>query len=44
MTGAGIFVPHLESSLLHKLPPETTVFSAEAWALLQAVFLAVDHG
>lgn len=44
MVRAGIDVPHLESVIKHKLPSEATVFSAEAWAVLQAIFLTKNKG
>ncbi|XP_071635064.1 uncharacterized protein [Temnothorax longispinosus] len=35
--GAGIYSPDFNLELMHRLPPETTIFSAEAWAILQAL-------
>lgn len=35
--GAGVFWPHHVRTIKHKLPQETSIFSAEAWALLQAI-------
>ncbi|XP_071571818.1 uncharacterized protein [Temnothorax nylanderi] len=38
--GAGVYSPDLEFlQLRHKLPIETTIFSAEAWAILQALIV-----
>ncbi|XP_077255592.1 uncharacterized protein LOC143893753 [Temnothorax americanus] len=33
---AGIYSPELKINIMHKLPPETTIFSAEAWAIFQS--------
>ncbi|XP_077278667.1 uncharacterized protein LOC143906439 [Temnothorax americanus] len=35
--GAGVFSPDLNLQIMHKLPAETTIFSAEAWAILQVL-------
>jgi len=40
--GSSIFSPELQFSLQHRLPPETSVFSVEAWAILQAILLIID--
>ncbi|XP_071638449.1 uncharacterized protein [Temnothorax longispinosus] len=37
--GAGVYSPDLDFQLQHKLPIETTIFSAEAWAILQALLV-----
>ncbi|XP_071653515.1 uncharacterized protein, partial [Temnothorax longispinosus] len=41
--GAGIFSPDLNLQIMHKLPTETTIFSAEAWAILQ-VLITIGEG
>ncbi|XP_039315364.1 uncharacterized protein LOC120359950 [Solenopsis invicta] len=35
--GASVWIPCLGRSVTHKLPTETSIFTAEAWALLEAV-------
>ncbi|XP_018404625.1 PREDICTED: RNA-directed DNA polymerase from mobile element jockey-like [Cyphomyrmex costatus] len=40
--GAGVFSPELNIQIAHKLPAETSIFSAELWAIYQAVVLALD--
>lgn len=40
--GVGVYSPELEIFVKQKLPPETTVFSAEAWAIYQALLIALD--
>ncbi|XP_018378524.1 PREDICTED: uncharacterized protein LOC108771118 [Trachymyrmex cornetzi] len=40
--GAAVFTPDMEGTVKHKLPPETSVFSAELWAILQAIQLIGD--
>ncbi|XP_018364089.1 PREDICTED: RNA-directed DNA polymerase from mobile element jockey-like [Trachymyrmex cornetzi] len=42
--GARVYSPDLNISIKHKLPSETSIFSAELWALYQAVLLARDCG
>lgn len=45
--GAGIFSPELGLSESYSLPSELSIFSAEAWALLEAVIhqrMKVDRG
>jgi len=37
--GAAVYSPDLHLALKHKLPPETSIFSAEAWAIYQALIL-----
>ncbi|XP_018402771.1 PREDICTED: uncharacterized protein LOC108779767, partial [Cyphomyrmex costatus] len=43
--GTGVFSPELNIQIAHKLPAETSIFSAELWAIYQAVVLALvaDH-
>jgi len=41
-SGAAVFSPDLNFRIVHKLPPETSVFTAEAWAILQAVNASLD--
>lgn len=36
---AGIFSPSLRATIRHKLSPETSVFTTEAWAIRQAILL-----
>jgi len=36
---AAIYSPELGIAIKHKLPPETSIFSAEAWAVYQALIL-----
>lgn len=40
--GASVYIPFLQKSLMYKLPPKTSIFSAEAWAILQAINIARD--
>jgi len=40
--GAAVFSPDLNWSIGHKLPSETSIFSAEAWATLQAINASLD--
>lgn len=40
--GAALYIPTLNFCLQHKLPPETSIFSAEAWAILQALIFIKD--
>ncbi|KYN15929.1 RNA-directed DNA polymerase from mobile element jockey [Trachymyrmex cornetzi] len=40
--GAAVFTPDMEGTIKHKLPSETSVFSAELWAILQAIQLIGD--
>ncbi|XP_018369889.1 PREDICTED: uncharacterized protein LOC108765599 [Trachymyrmex cornetzi] len=40
--GAVVFTPDMEGTIKHKLPSETSVFSAELWAILQAIQLIGD--
>jgi len=37
--GAAVYSPELGLAITHKLPPETSIFSAEAWAVYQALIL-----
>jgi len=37
--GMAIYSPDLHLALKHKLPPEASIFSAEAWAIYQALIL-----
>jgi len=37
--GAAVYSPELRIALKHKLPSDTSIFSAEAWALYQALIL-----
>jgi len=37
--GAAVYSPDLALALKHKLPAETSIFSAEAWAIYQALIL-----
>jgi len=41
-SGAGVYSPDLNLCITHKLPPETTVFTAEAWAILLAINVCLD--
>ncbi|XP_071642940.1 uncharacterized protein [Temnothorax longispinosus] len=38
--GAGVFSPELAIQIMHKLPTQTSIFTAEAWAILQALITA----
>ncbi|KYN50582.1 Gag-Pol polyprotein [Trachymyrmex cornetzi] len=40
--GAAVYSPELEGSIKHKLPPETSIFSAELWAIYQAILAIFD--
>lgn len=40
--GAGVFSPDLSIKLIFKLPSSASIFSAEAWALLQALLIIKD--
>lgn len=31
--GAGVYSPDLDTTIMHKLPSETSIFSAELWAI-----------
>ncbi|KYN28025.1 hypothetical protein ALC57_02565 [Trachymyrmex cornetzi] len=42
--GASLFSPELAGSFLYKLYTNTSVFTAEAWAILQSLTLALDEG
>jgi len=37
--GAAVYFPDLGIAIKHKFPPETSIFSAEAWAIYQALIL-----
>jgi len=37
--GAAVYSPDLHLALKHKLPPATSIFSSEAWAIYQALIL-----
>jgi len=37
--GSAVFSPDLHLAIKHRLPADTSIFSAEAWAILQAVIL-----
>jgi len=37
--GSAVFLPDLHLAIKHKLPSDTSIFSAEAWAILQALIL-----
>jgi len=37
--GSAVYSPDLQLALKHKLAPETSIFSAEAWAIYQALIL-----
>jgi len=37
--GTVVYTPDLHLALKHKLPPESSVYSAEAWAIYQALIL-----
>jgi len=37
--GAAVFSLKLKLAIKHKLPPDTSIFSAEAWAMYQALIL-----
>ena len=41
--GSAIYSPDLNVTLKFKLPPETSIFSAESWAILQAINLIEDR-
>jgi len=41
-SGAPVFSSDLNHYIAHKLPPESSVFSTEAWAILQAVNASLD--
>jgi len=36
-SGVGIFSPELNLRIRHRFPTETTIFTAEAWAILQTI-------
>jgi len=38
-TAAAVYSPDLHLTLKHKLPPATSIFSSEAWAIYQALIL-----
>lgn len=40
----GVWVFFINLIIMHKLPPGTSVFLAEAWVALQAIKLALDRG
>lgn len=40
--GSSVYVPNMGRSLKHRLPPIASIFTAEAWAILQAIGLAED--
>ncbi|XP_018359988.1 PREDICTED: uncharacterized protein LOC108759173 [Trachymyrmex cornetzi] len=42
--GAGVYLSDLGISIAHKLPAQTSIFSAELWAIYQATLLARDCG
>ncbi|XP_011685485.1 PREDICTED: uncharacterized protein LOC105448537 [Wasmannia auropunctata] len=42
MVGAGVFSPDLGLSVCDKLPSASFIFSAEAWAILQAINACLD--
>ncbi|XP_018360462.1 PREDICTED: uncharacterized protein LOC108759488 [Trachymyrmex cornetzi] len=41
--GAAVLAPQLQGELMLKLPPYTSVFSAEAYAIYTAITLAIDR-
>jgi len=43
-TGVGVFSPNLHLCITHKLPPETSIFTAEAWAILLAIKINASFG
>ena len=40
--GAGVYSSALDFAIEHKLPRETSIFSAELWTIFQATFFAKD--
>lgn len=40
--GASVYLPSFNKAIKHKLPAETSIFLAEAWAILQAINLITD--
>lgn len=41
-TGTAVFSPEMDGTIRHKLPSETSVFSAELWAIYQAILAILD--
>jgi len=42
LVGVGVFSPDLNLRITHRLPSETSIFSAEAWAILLAIDVSFD--
>lgn len=43
LVGSGIYVPIINLFVKHKLPSSVSIFSAEAWAMLQAIAIVKEH-
>jgi len=41
-TGASVYSPDIKLGIMHRLPAETSVFSAEAWAIYVAINTIID--
>jgi len=41
-TGASVFSPDLKLNIMHRLPVETSVFTAEAWSIYLAINTITD--
>jgi len=41
-TGASVYSPNFNLNIMHRLPMETSIFSAEAWAILTAINAIFD--
>jgi len=41
-TGASVYSPNLNLNIMHRLPAETSVFTAEAWAIYLAIGAIMD--
>jgi len=41
-SGVGVYSPDFNLRITHRLPPETSIFSAEAWAILLAIDASSD--
>jgi len=41
-TGASVYSPDIDLGIMHRLPAETSVFSAEAWAIYLAINTIID--
>jgi len=41
-TGASVYFPDINLNIIHRLPVETSVFTAEAWAIYLAINTIID--